>query len=337
MTQANNVAIESSQINSSGVLQVAGGGTGATTSTGSGAVVLATSPTLVTPALGTPASGTLTNCTGLPVGGISATGTPSSTTYLRGDSTWSSITGMVYPGAGIANSTGSAWGTSYTTTGSGTVVALATSPSFTTPNIGAASGTSLSLSSTIGASNFSGSSSGTNTGDQTNISGSAGSVAGSGITGSRGIPKAAMPAGTVLQVVSSATTSTTSTTSSTMVSTGFSATITPTSSSSTILILIDIGAVGANQTASFCIARGSTLLGRSAAGTGVNGGSVLTINAAGGAWSSSLSYLDSPATTSATTYTLYFASDTGTVTVNKRVSDSYIGATTTITLMEVAA
>jgi hypothetical protein len=44
--------------------------------------------------------------------------------------------GMVYPGAGIPNSTGSAWGTSYTTTGSGTVVALATSPSFTTPILG---------------------------------------------------------------------------------------------------------------------------------------------------------------------------------------------------------
>jgi hypothetical protein len=43
---------------------------------------------------------------------------------------------MVYPGAGIANSTGSAWGTSYTTTGSGTVVALATSPSFITPILG---------------------------------------------------------------------------------------------------------------------------------------------------------------------------------------------------------
>ena len=34
-----------------------------TSSTGSGNVVLATSPTLVTPALGTPSSGTLTNCT----------------------------------------------------------------------------------------------------------------------------------------------------------------------------------------------------------------------------------------------------------------------------------
>lgn len=42
---------------------------------------------------------------------------------------------MVYPGAGIPNSTGSAWGTSYSTTGSGTVVALATSPTITTPTI----------------------------------------------------------------------------------------------------------------------------------------------------------------------------------------------------------
>ena len=42
---------------------------------------------------------------------------------------------MVYPGAGIPNSTGSAWGTSYSTTGSGTVVALATNPTLYNPNI----------------------------------------------------------------------------------------------------------------------------------------------------------------------------------------------------------
>ena len=40
-----------------------------------------------------------------------------------------------FPSAGIANSTGTAWGTSYTTSGSGTVVALATSPTLTTPTI----------------------------------------------------------------------------------------------------------------------------------------------------------------------------------------------------------
>jgi hypothetical protein len=47
-----------------------------TDETGSGALVFATSPTLVTPALGTPTSGTLTSCTGLPVStGISGLGT----------------------------------------------------------------------------------------------------------------------------------------------------------------------------------------------------------------------------------------------------------------------
>lgn len=46
--------------------------------------------TLAAPALGTPASGTLTNCTGLPVGGISATGSATSSTYLRGDGQWAS-------------------------------------------------------------------------------------------------------------------------------------------------------------------------------------------------------------------------------------------------------
>jgi hypothetical protein len=50
--------------------------TAVTDETGSGALVFATSPTLVTPVLGTPASGTLTNCTGVPVAtGISGLGT----------------------------------------------------------------------------------------------------------------------------------------------------------------------------------------------------------------------------------------------------------------------
>ena len=48
-------------------LPVASGGTGSTTSTGSGSVVLATSPTLTTPNLGTPSAATLTNATGLPL------------------------------------------------------------------------------------------------------------------------------------------------------------------------------------------------------------------------------------------------------------------------------
>jgi len=46
-----------------GTLPVANGGTGVTTSTGTGNVVLSTSPSLTTPVLGTPTSGNLDNCT----------------------------------------------------------------------------------------------------------------------------------------------------------------------------------------------------------------------------------------------------------------------------------
>jgi hypothetical protein len=67
-------------------------------------------------------------------GGFSNVTIGSGLSFITG--TLSSTGSMVYPGAGIANSTGSAWGTSYTTSGSGTVLALTTSPSFTTPVLG---------------------------------------------------------------------------------------------------------------------------------------------------------------------------------------------------------
>jgi hypothetical protein len=67
-------------------------------------------------------------------GGFSNVTIGSGLSFITG--TLSSTGSMVYPSAGIANSTGSAWGTSYTTSGSGTVLALTTSPSFTTPVLG---------------------------------------------------------------------------------------------------------------------------------------------------------------------------------------------------------
>lgn len=66
--------------------------------TGSGALVFATSPTLVTPILGTPTSGTMTNVTGLPLStGITGTlattnGGTGLTTYTSGDIIYASAT-----------------------------------------------------------------------------------------------------------------------------------------------------------------------------------------------------------------------------------------------------
>lgn len=53
--------------------------------TGSGALVFATSPTLVTPVLGTPASGTLTNCTGVPNAATTATALANASTIVLRD------------------------------------------------------------------------------------------------------------------------------------------------------------------------------------------------------------------------------------------------------------
>ena len=59
--------------------------------------------------------------------GISVSGGPVTSS---GSITVTNTAPMTYPGSGIPNSTGSAWGTSYTTSGSGTVVALATGATF---------------------------------------------------------------------------------------------------------------------------------------------------------------------------------------------------------------
>lgn len=161
------------------------------------------------------------------------------------------------------------------------------------------------------------------------------------------IEKADLPAGSVLQVVSTVKTDTFSTTSNSYVDvTGLSVSITPTSASSKILVLFQINGsqnVGAGR-ASLKLLRGSTV---------INAGDVAGSRtpALGGFSSSDQSipstpvsgnFLDSPATTSSTTYKIQLAmtAGAGSAYINLTSQDSdnanQIRMASTITVMEIA-
>lgn len=134
-----------------------------------------------------------------------------------------------------------------------------------------------------------------------------------------------LPTGSLLQVVSTTVTDSFSTSSTSYVDRGLSATITPKNSTSKILCLLNIepynvGASNASGGAFANIVRGSTQIVENAV-SAVGLGKVTQL---------SISYLDSPATTSSTTYKIQVKTEAN------GVFGSLSGYAQTITLMEIA-
>jgi len=125
------------------------------------------------------------------------------------------------------------------------------------------------------------------------------SVSGASLTGSQSIPKSTLPTGSVLQVVSASTTTNTSTTSSSFVAvTNLTASITPLFTTSKILILVNMNIYGASvgsEAVATIYRAGSDL-------TSGNGFADVYAGSSDFISQAPMFYLDSPATTSSTTY-----------------------------------
>ena len=165
------------------------------------------------------------------------------------------------------------------------------------------------------------------------------------------IPASALPTGTILQVVSTTKTDTFSSSvagNGNVAVTGLAATITPTSASSKILVITHVsGSLSvSNYGIGFLLFRGATQI---ALGTGIGSRKPLTALDIGGTSGDgmsvpSMTHLDSPATTTATTYSVNvynYQTGTNTVHVNRTATDTDNGAfsrgVSSITVMEVAA
>ena len=145
----------------------------------------------------------------------------------------------------------------------------------------------------------------------------------------------------VLQVVNATYTTAVTTTSSSFVTTGLTASITPLFSTSKILVLVNPNmqiyyGTAAIATMQLQITRGATQILNQDRGLAINagtGGGGVIYNGA----SIGLCVLDSPATTSSTTYTLNFSVANG--SMSARINDYNSTTSTngsTITLMEIA-
>jgi hypothetical protein len=144
------------------------------------------------------------------------------------------------------------------------------------------------------------------------------------------LPDGNAPSGSVIQVVSSAITSAASTTGTSYVATNVFASITPTSASNRILILSSIwcSASGTAQNTVLTLYRGGTDI----VGTSYGLGSIYS-GAGGVEGMIGSCWLDSPNTTSSTTYTFYVKRLDGAGTATAGSS----ARTSQITLMEIAA
>ena len=140
---------------------------------------------------------------------------------------------------------------------------------------------------------------------------------------------AAAGGGKVLQVIQGTTTSQASVTSTSYIPTGITATITPSSATSKVLVIWSTTWAKANTTAgglNFKLKRTSTYI-TYVEGVGYD------FSTSGMRGMASQNYLDSPATTSATTYVVDFANFSGTDSNSVQINSS----TGTITLMEIGA
>jgi hypothetical protein len=171
------------------------------------------------------------------------------------------------------------------------------------------------------------------------------------VTNTAGAITIASPTGSgkVLQVAQGVLSTKPSTSSTSFTDTGLTVSITPTSATSKILVMVTIGSTGASNgyaTLGLNLVRGSTTI---AVGTVPASGTATTMGASNYASrvtlpSQSITYLDSPATTSATTYKVQFASlysfNSPIVILNGTYDDGGLWAISTystITVMEISA
>ena len=154
---------------------------------------------------------------------------------------------------------------------------------------------------------------------------------------SGGVMAADAPTGKVLQVQNFVTGTTASVANTTYVNTPLTINITPTSSSSKLLVFATVNGTASSTAGYFRLQRNGTTIGSSSEGS-QDTFSGLMYNSGGSSMQhTTINYEDSPSTTSQVTYTIQFRSqNTGTFYFN-RDQNGTSAATSTITVMEVAA